>query len=127
MGGGSGLGDAVDDLRKLGMENIEDYEKKLSKKAAEILSAVPNLELHGSLKEKRSVFSFNLKGIHAHDVASLLDDSAIAIRAGHHCAMPLMGVLGLNSSARASLYLYNTVEEIEKLAVALEKVKKVFA
>ena len=78
-------------------------------------------------KESGALFSFNVKGVHAHDTATILDSEGIAVRAGHHCTMPLHSVLGIPASTRASFYLYNTKEEIDKLAEGIQKVIKVFS
>ena len=122
-----GMGYAVDYLTKIGMKNIENYEKELVKYAYKILSEMKEIEIYGPSAEKRSgLVSFNIKGIHAHDTAQVLDAEGIAIRAGHHCAMPLHSILGISASARASFYLYNTKDEIDKLISGIKKVVKVF-
>jgi len=122
-----GLGAAIDYLDKNGMKNIENHEKKLVKYAYERLSEIKEIEIYGPDAEKRSgLVAFNVKGVHAHDTAQILDGEGIAIRAGHHCAMPLHSVLGIVASARASFYLYNTQEEVDKLVEGIKKVIKVF-
>ncbi len=122
-----GLGAAIDYLNKVGMKNIENHEKKLVKYAYEKLNEMKEIEVYGPSAEKRSdLVAFNVKGVHAHDTAQILDGEGIAIRAGHHCAMPLHSVLGIAASARASFYFYNTKEEIDKLAEGIKKVIKVF-
>jgi cysteine desulfurase/selenocysteine lyase len=124
---GIGLGYAIDYLNKIGMENIENHEKGLVKYAYEKLSKIKEVEIYGPSTEKRSgLIAFNVKGIHAHDTSQILDGEGIAIRAGHHCAMPLASKLGIAASARASFYLYNTKEEIDKLIEGIHKVIKVF-
>lgn len=124
---GIGLGAAIDYLNKIGMENIRQHEKELIKYAMEKLSGINEVEIYGPNAEKRSgLISFNVKGVHAHDTSQILDSEGIAIRAGHHCAMPLASVLGIVASARASFYLYSTKEEIDKLADGINKVIKVF-
>lgn len=125
IAGGIGLSAAVDYLNKIGMENVEDYEKKLATYALDKLSDIKNIKIYGP-KKRAAIISFNLKGIHAHDIATLLDSENIAIRGGHHCAMPLMQELGIKGSARASFYIYNTKEEIDLLAKNLEKANEVF-
>jgi len=122
-----GLGAAIDYLNEVGMENIEKHEKELVKYAYEKLLEIKELEIYGPSAEKRSgLVAFNVKGVHAHDTAQILDGEGIAIRAGHHCTMPLHSLLGISASARASFYLYNTKEEVDKLAEGIKKVIKVF-
>lgn len=124
---GIGLGAAIDYLENIGMENITRHDKELTEYAMEKLSQINEVEIYGPGLDKRgSLVSFNIKGVHAHDTSAILDGEGIAIRAGHHCAMPLHSVLGITASARASFYLYNTKEEIDKLAEAIHKVIKVF-
>ena len=120
-----GLGAAVDYLKKIGMENIRSYDKELVDYAVEKLKKIDWIKTYGP-KERGAVISFNVDGVHPHDVSQILDSDGIAIRAGHHCCMPLMSVLGLPATARASFYLYNTEEEIDNFIKALHKVKKVF-
>tara|TARA_Y100000310_G_scaffold341089_1_gene439067 strand:- start:7720 stop:8931 length:1212 start_codon:yes stop_codon:yes gene_type:complete len=124
---GIGLGAAIDYLNQIGMENIENYEKELVKYAMEKLSEIKEVEIYGPSADKRSgLIAFNIKGVHAHDTAQILDGEGIAVRAGHHCAMPLASKLGIAASARASFYLYNTKEEVDKLIEGIKKVIKVF-
>lgn len=127
IAGAIGLGAAVDYLNRLGMDRIHAYEKALTAYAVERLSEVPQLSLLGPEADKRSaVTAFTFAGIHPHDLAQLLDQQGIAIRAGHHCAMPLHEYLGLPASARASFYLYNTFSEIDALIEGLYKARKTF-
>ena len=121
-----GLGAAIDYLNKIGMENIESYEKELVRYAYDKLSGIEEIEIYGP-KERSGLISFNVKNIHAHDTAQILDGEGIAVRAGHHCAMPLASKLGIVASARASFYLYNTQEEINKLFDGIKKVIEVFS
>jgi cysteine desulfurase/selenocysteine lyase len=121
-----GLGAAVDYLSALGMDKIRTHEKAITAYALERLAEVPQLTVYGAAPERGGVTAFTLAGIHAHDVAQVLDGSGIAIRAGHHCAMPLHTKLGVAATARASFYLYNTFEEVDRLIEALYKVKSVF-
>lgn len=124
---GIGLGAAVDYLTGVGMADIQAHEHFITNYALEALSEVEGVTLLGpSAGQKGGVAAFTLKGVHPHDIAQLLDDEGIAIRAGHHCAMPLHERLGLPASARASFYLYTTTEEVERLVRGLERVKKVF-
>ncbi len=122
-----GLGAAIDYLNSVGMEAIHQYECRLTRYAHELLERVDGLRILGPAPDhKGGIVSFTLSRIHAHDIAQLLDREGIAIRAGHHCAMPLHQRFGLNATARASFYFYNTMSEVEKLASALERVKEVF-
>ncbi|MCH8003769.1 MAG: cysteine desulfurase [Nanoarchaeota archaeon] len=124
---GIGLGTAIDYLNKIGMGNIEQHEKELIKYAMEKLNEIKEVEIYGPEADKRSgLIAFNVKDVHAHDTSQILDSEGIAVRAGHHCAMPLASVLGIVASARASFYLYNTKEEIDKLVEGINKVIKVF-
>jgi len=122
---GIGLGVAIDYLSDIGMEQIQKRDKELVGYAMEKLQELTDMTIYGP-KERGAVVSFNVKGVHAHDVSQILDSEGVAIRAGHHCCMPLMSVLGVPATARASFYLYNTEEEIDVFIRALDKVKKVF-
>ena len=103
------------------------HEKELTGYAMEKLSEIKEVDIYGPSAEKRvGVVAFNVKGVHAHDTAAILDSEGVAVRAGHHCAMPLHSVLGLTASARASFYFYNTKEEVDKLMQGVRKVIKVF-
>jgi len=122
-----GFGAAVDYLSSIGMEKIFAHEKELTKYAMKSLSDVPNLEIIGpSAEDRGGVISFTIDHIHPHDVAQILDGSGIAVRAGHHCAMPLHEKLHLIASTRASFYLYNTEDDIDELKKGLLWVHKVF-
>jgi len=121
-----GLGAAIDYLRGIGLERIGTYEGELLAYGTAALSAIPGLRLIGTAREKASVLSFVLEEAHAHDVGTILDREGVAIRAGHHCAMPLMQRFGIPATARASLAFYNTREEIDALVRALQKVKEIF-
>lgn len=124
---GIGLGTAVDFLNGVGMNEIHAYEQFVTDYALEALSEVKGLRLIGPpVAKKGGVATFNLDGVHPHDISQLLDQDGIAIRAGHHCAMPLHEKLGLPASARASFYLYTQTEDIDKLVVGLNRVRKVF-
>ncbi len=125
---GIALGTAIDYLENLGMESIENYEKHIIAYAMERLSEIEGIEIYGPSPEQRGgLVSFNLADIHPHDIAAALDYDGIAIRAGHHCAQPLHEKLGVTASARASFYLYNTREEVDRLVDGLHKVKNVLA
>ena len=115
---------AVDYINNLGKENIANYEHELLKYATEQLSEIDGLRIVGQAKEKISVISFVLDGIHPQDVGVILDQQGIAIRTGHHCTQPLMKRLGIVGTSRASFAVYNTTEEIDKLVKGIHKVKK---
>ncbi len=122
-----GFGAAVDYLSSIGMDRIFAHEKKLISYAMESLSDIPGLRIIGPSAEGRGgVISFTLDKIHPHDVAQILDESGIAVRAGHHCAMPLHEKLHLEASTRASFYFYNTKDDIDELKKGLLHVRKVF-
>jgi cysteine desulfurase/selenocysteine lyase len=127
-----GLGAAVDYLDQLGMENVRQHEQHMAAYALEKLEQVPNLHIYGPpASERGGVVTFNLLRdgemlIHPHDLASILDQEGVAIRAGHHCAQPLMEHYGVPATARASFYVYNNEQEIDKLVEALFKAQQVF-
>jgi len=121
-----GLGTAIDYLSQIGMERITAYENELLAYGTAILSRIEGLRLIGTAKEKVGVLSFVLDDIHAHDIGTILDRSGVAIRAGHHCAMPVMERFGVPATARASLAFYNTREEIDALVQGLRQVREVF-
>jgi cysteine desulfurase/selenocysteine lyase len=130
IGGGIALGKAVEYLREIGMEKIRGHEEKLTRKLLEGLLEIKNVEVYGPLerKQRTGVVSFNIKGLNPHDVALMLDETAsIMVRSGHHCCMPLMRFLGTDGTVRASLYLYNTEEEIEKLLSIVEEISRSLA
>jgi cysteine desulfurase/selenocysteine lyase len=123
-----GFGAAVDYLSALGMDKLERYERSLTGYAIEQLSRIPGLHILGpDIEEKGGVVAFYLEKIHAHDVAQILDSEGVAVRAGHHCAQPLHTKFKLPATARASFYLYNTEEEIDRLVSGIHKVKEIFA
>jgi cysteine desulfurase/selenocysteine lyase len=123
-----GLGAAVDYLEAVGLEAIEAHEHELAAYALGKLSEVPGITLYGPPADRRAgVVSFNMDGIHPHDVAQILDLQGVAIRAGHHCCQPLMQKLGVAATNRASFYLYTIPEEIDQLVDGLHAVRKVFA
>jgi cysteine desulfurase/selenocysteine lyase len=121
-----GLGAAIDYLRRIGMENIQMYDRKLTRYALRRLKEVPGLRIFGRAPLRGGVISFELAGIHAHDVAQFADQEGIAIRAGHHCAQPLMRKMGVPATGRASVYFYNLEWEIDRLVEALIKTKDFF-
>ncbi|MGH8007060.1 MAG: SufS family cysteine desulfurase, partial [Candidatus Binatia bacterium] len=126
IAGGVGLGAALDYIQEIGLDNIAAYEHELLAYATDALATVPGLRIIGTAREKASVLSFVLDSIHAHDIGTILDHEGIAIRAGHHCAMPVMQRFGVPATARASLAFYNTKKEIDALTKALHKVIEVF-
>lgn len=115
---------AIDYINELGKENIAAYEDELLKYATEQLSEISGLRIVGQAKEKVSVVSFVLDGVHPQDVGVILDQQGIAVRTGHHCTQPLMNRLGLPGTSRASFAVYNTTQEIDKLVAGIHKVKK---
>ena len=121
-----GFSAAIDYLQVLDLKIIEKYETELLSYAEQKLKDIPELTIYGNSKKKGPVISFNLKNIHPHDVSHLLDTFGIAIRAGHHCAQPIMKKLNVAATNRASFYFYNTFEEIDKLADSLTKVVSIF-
>ena len=122
-----GLGAAIDYLNSIDFEAAAAYEHELLEYATELLSAIEGVKIIGTAKEKASVLSFTIENVHPHDIGTILDQSGIAIRAGHHCAQPVMRFFEVPATARASFAFYNTREEVEKLAEAVEKVIEVFA
>lgn len=115
-----GLGAAVKFLSKIGMENVHNYEKELTSYAIEKLQSIPNLNIHGSPKNRGSVISFNIENIHPQDLAQFLNEDNICIRVGHHCAQPLLKTLNETSTARASFYIYNDFSDVDKLVDSIE-------
>lgn len=125
---GVGLGAAVDYLSALGMQAVAAHERELIGYALERLEEVPGLRVYGpSADQKGGVAAFTLEGVHPHDIAQVLDRDGIAVRAGHHCAQPLHERFDLAATARASFYLYNTREDVDRLITGLYRVKQVFA
>jgi cysteine desulfurase/selenocysteine lyase len=121
-----GLGAAMDYLRSLGLENIAAHEMELTSYATRRLLSLNALRLFGTAKEKTGVLSFTLGDIHPHDIGTILDQEGIAIRTGQHCAQPVMDFFGIPATARISLGLYNTKDEIDAAIEALEKAQEVF-
>jgi cysteine desulfurase/selenocysteine lyase len=122
-----GLGSAIDYLSAVGMEAISQHERHLCSMAHDVLGSIGGLKFLGPAPQYKSgIVSFALERVHAHDVAQLLDRQGIAVRAGHHCAMPLHKRLGITASSRASFYLYNTPAEVEQLGKAIEETKRIF-
>ena len=127
ISGAIGLKKAIEYITELGWDNIHEIESSLLEHATEILSAIPTLKITGTAKNKVPVISFTMGSAHPHDIATILDTNAIAVRAGHHCAQPLMKRLGVSATTRASMSFYNTIDEINQLGDALKKVSNIFA
>ena len=123
-----GLGAAIDFIKQIGWNTIMEHEKKLLHYAREKLSAIPYLTLYMPAEEShhQAVISFNINGVHPHDVASILDAEKICVRSGNHCAQPLLRSLQVDSTCRASLAIYNTKEDIDKLVGGIEKAYEMF-
>lgn len=126
IAGTIGLGAAIDYVNQVGLAKIAEYEDDLLTYATEALADVPGLRLIGTARDKASSLSFVLDDIHPHDIGTILDQEGIAVRAGHHCAQPVMDRFGVPATVRASLAFYNTREEINALAEGIHKVKEVF-
>lgn len=126
IAGAIGLGAAIDFLEQVGLDAIAAHEHELAQYALERLAGIDGVTVYGP-KERAGLVTFNIDGVHPHDVATVLDAEGIAIRAGHHCAQPLMKWLGVTATARASFYLYNTKEEIDAFIAALQKAKEYFS
>ncbi|MBE7515308.1 MAG: cysteine desulfurase [Chloracidobacterium sp.] len=124
---GIGLGAAIDYLNALDFEAAAEYEHSLLEYATARLSDIPEVKIIGTAANKASVLSFTIEGIHPHDIGTILDQQGIAVRAGHHCAQPVMQFFDVPATARASFAFYNTKEEVDKLADAIQKVIEVFA
>ena len=122
-----GFGAAVDYLSNIGLDDIARQEHIIISYALERLEEIPGVKVYGpEAEQKGGVASFTLEGIHPHDVSQILDRDGVAVRAGHHCAMPLHKKLNITATTRASFYLYNTIEEVDRLVDAIYKVKKIF-
>ena len=127
IAGAIGLGAAVDYLEAIGFDAIERAEKSLLEHVTPGLGEIPGLNLYGNAGAKVAVLSFTMDGIHPHDIGTILDTDGIAVRAGHHCAQPLMKHYGIPGTARASFAFYNTPEEADALVASLRKIAKMFA
>jgi cysteine desulfurase / selenocysteine lyase len=129
IAGAIGLGAAIDFLNEIGLDNIAEHEHKLAEYALDKMSSVPGMTIYGPLdaSKRAGLVTFNISDVHPHDVATVLDAEGIAVRAGHHCAQPLMKWLKASATARASFYLYNTEDDIDKLVEGLVKTKEYFS
>jgi cysteine desulfurase/selenocysteine lyase len=126
IAGGVGLGAAIDYLQSLPWDQVMAHEEDVLAYATQRLGEIPGLKIIGTAKRKAGVLSFVLNNIHAHDVGTILDREGVAVRAGHHCAMPVMQRFGVPATTRASFALYNSREEVDTLARAIRKVFEVF-
>jgi cysteine desulfurase/selenocysteine lyase len=123
-----GFGAAADYLSAIGLDAVEQHEHELAAYALDRLAELPGVTVYGPPADRRAgIVSFNVDGIHPHDVAQVLDLEGVAIRAGHHCCQPLMQKLGVAATNRASFYLYTLPDEIDRLVAGLHKAKKVFS
>jgi cysteine desulfurase/selenocysteine lyase len=126
ISGAVGLGAALDFLEELGLDKAAAHEHQLLSAATAALMRIPGVHIHGTAEDKGPVLSFTLQGVHPHDLGTILDHEGVAIRAGHHCAMPLMDLLGLPATARASFACYNTLAEVHQLEEAVRRAVEVF-
>ena len=126
IAGGIGMGAALDYVTNLGLDRIAAYEHELLVYGTQLLSRIPGLRMIGTAREKAAVLSFVIDGIHPHDIGTVLDRMGIAVRTGHHCALPVMDWFRIPATTRASLAFYNTTSELDALADGLRKVKEVF-
>ena len=121
-----GLGEAIDYLEAVGMDRIAAHEHTLLDHATRAMSQIEGVRIVGTAKDKAGVLSFTVKGVHPHDVGTILNEEGVAVRTGHHCAQPVMQRFGIPATARASFYFYNTLAEVDALAAAVRKVQKIF-
>ncbi|MGY8985135.1 MAG: aminotransferase class V-fold PLP-dependent enzyme [Sphingomonadales bacterium] len=126
IAGGVGLGVAINYILNIGFENIEFHEKKLLDYANKKLKLINNLEIIGDSPNKAGIISFNIKGVHPHDLGTILDREGVAIRAGHHCAQPIMERFGVTATARMSLGIYNNEEDINRFINGIQKALEIF-
>lgn len=126
IAGAVGLGAAIDFLNEVGLDAIEQHEHKLAAYAYDLLSTIDGISIFGPKQNRAGLVTFNLNDVHPHDVATVLDTKGIAVRAGHHCCQPLMRFLNVSSTARASFYLYNTEEDVDRLVDGLLQTKEFF-
>ncbi|MEM7568961.1 MAG: cysteine desulfurase [Pseudomonadota bacterium] len=124
--GAIGLGAAIEYMRAIGMERVHAHEQSLLAYATEQLAQIKGLTIHGTAAPKGGILSFTMEGVHPHDIGTILDRGGVAIRAGHHCAQPLMERLGVGSTARASFALYSNEDDVDRLVAGLESVSRIF-
>ncbi len=122
-----GLGAAIDFLNEVGMDQIAEHDRQLAQYAYEQLAETPDVVIYGPKENRTSLITFNIEGVHAHDTATILDSKGIAVRAGHHCAQPLMRFFGVPATARASFYLYNTKADVDALVKGIIEAKEFFS
>mgnify|MGYP001219746555 FL=1 len=124
--GAVSLAAAIEYINSIGLDNIEAYETELTEYALKKVSEIDYVSVYGpkDVKDRGGIVSFNIKDVHPHDVATILNNYGVAVRSGHHCAQPLMKYLGIQASSRASFYFYNTYEEIDKFVESLKNVRK---
>jgi cysteine desulfurase/selenocysteine lyase len=127
ISGGIGLGAAVDFITALDREAAHAHESALLDYATRALGAIPGLAIVGTAPEKASLVSFTVAGVHPHDLGTILDEDGVAVRTGHHCAMPVMDYFKLPATARASFAIYNTFEEIDRLVAGIERARRIFS
>lgn len=127
ISGAIGMGAAIDYMQNLGIANLAQHEHDLLITATEKVSAIEGVRIIGTAKEKASVLSFMIEGVHPHDVGTIFDQQGVAIRTGHHCAQPVMQFYGIPATARASFAFYNTMDEIDDLVAGIKKVQELFA
>ncbi|MFV9511370.1 cysteine desulfurase [Tepidibacillus sp. LV47] len=127
IAGAIGLGAAIDFIQSIGLDEIEKHEHELIEYAMERVQTINGFTMYGPKTNRGGLIAFNLEGVHPHDVATVLDTEGIAVRAGHHCAQPLMKWLNVSATVRASFYLYNTKEEIDRFVEGLQKTKEYFS
>jgi cysteine desulfurase/selenocysteine lyase len=127
ISGAIGLGAAIDYMNMIGVDNIAQHEHNLLVAATEKVTALGGVRIIGTAQNKASVLSFMIDGVHPHDVGTIFDQQGVAIRAGHHCAQPVMQFFGIPATARASFAFYNTMEEVDALVLSIKKVQELFA
>ncbi len=126
IAGAIGLGAAIDFLQEVGLDNIEKQEQEIVQYAQSKLSEVEGITIYGPVNRGGGLITFNIEGVHPHDTATVLDAEGIAVRAGHHCAQPLMKWLDVTATARASFYLYNTTDDVDRLVEGIQRAKEYF-
>ena len=124
--GAIGMGAAIDYVNGIGLDTIAQHERALTAYGTQLLGGIPGLRIIGTAQHKGGILSFVLEGIHAHDLGTVLDQAGVAVRTGHHCAMPVMERFGVPATTRASLALYNTRQELDRLAAAIHEARKIF-
>jgi cysteine desulfurase / selenocysteine lyase len=126
ISGAVGMAAAMDYIEGLGIEKIAAHEHKLLQLATRELERIPGIEIIGTAAHKAAVLSFTLKGVHPHDLGTILDTEGVAVRTGHHCAQPVMTFFGIPATARATFGVYNTERDVASLVAGIEKVREVF-